>query len=60
MFYYKLTTPTDDFFLESKRTLSDQGVIRAMLDNGIISKMDADDATDVEEITESEYEENCF
>lgn len=60
MKYYKLTNEQEDIllFLESKDTLSDSAVRRELVEMGEIDPVTAS-ASEVEEIDEDEYEENC-
>jgi hypothetical protein len=61
MKYYKVTLSNGDtLYHESKRSLSDSAVIRELVDFGEIDPADVDDETEVDQITEDEYEENCF
>ena len=61
MKYYKVTLSSGGAcYHESKRSLSDSAVLRELIDFGEIDPTDIDDETDVEQISEEVYEENCF
>lgn len=60
MRYYKVTlTNGDVLYHEAKGALSDGKVLRELAEKNELDSADAPGA-EVEEITEEEYEENCY
>lgn len=60
MKYYQITdTDQDIHYLESKTELSDRAVREEAIERGILTPIDAHSSL-VEEISEEDYEDNCF
>lgn len=58
MKYYKVTlTNGESLAYESKSSLSDEQVLDAMIEEAILSPVERDEVTDIEPISEDEYEE---
>jgi hypothetical protein len=61
MKYYKVTlTNGDTLAYESKSSLSDENLLDAMIEEALLSPVDRDEVTDIEPISEEEYEEYSF
>jgi hypothetical protein len=60
MRYYKITLENgENLYYESKGGLSDSRILRDLVDQGDLDPIDAP-TSEVEEINEEEYEENCY
>jgi hypothetical protein len=59
MKYYKLITENgEEFYIDSKNDLSDEGVFEEAVENGFIDAFGFNECV-IEEISEDEYEENA-